>query len=82
MSVAFAARAMFAPELAAELRRDLRELQDAIAAAFAEAGVDEPEREAMIALAVTSGLAEPLMWGDGTPEQVVAALDAYLDRAL
>ena len=82
VSVAFAARAMFAPELAAELRRDLRELQDAIAAAFAEAGVAEPQREAMIALAVTSGLAEPLLFGDGTPEEVVAALDAYLDRAL
>ncbi len=82
VSVAFAARAMFVPELAAELRRDLRELQDAIAAAFAEAGVAEPAREAMIALAVTSGLAEPLLFGDGTPEEVVAALDAYLDRAL
>ncbi len=82
MSVAFAARAMFAPELAAELRRDLRALQDAIADAFAEAGVAEPQREAMIALAVTSGLAEPLLWGDGTVEEVVAALDAYLDRAL
>ena len=35
----------------------------------------------MIALAVTSGLAEPLLFGDGTPEEVVAALDAYLDRA-
>jgi hypothetical protein len=32
--------------------------------------------------AVTSGLAEPLLFGDGTPEEVVAALDAYLDRAL
>jgi len=44
--------------------------------------VAEPAREAMLALAVTSGLAEPLLFGDGTPEQAVAALDAYLDRAL
>ncbi len=82
VSVAFAARAMYVPELAEELRRDLAELQEAIAAAFAEAGVPEPGREAMLALAVTSGLAEPLLFGDGTPEQVVAALDGYLDRAL
>ena len=82
VSIAFAARAMYVPELAEELRRDLAELQEAIAAAFAEAGVPEPEREAMLALAVTSGLSEPLLFGDGTVDQVVAALDAYLDRAL
>ena len=28
----------------------------------------------MLAIAVTSGLAEPLLFGDGTPEQIVAAL--------
>src|SRR5262249_13119492 len=50
VSMAFAARAMFVPELAAELRRDLRELQDAITSAFAEAGVPDPAREAMLAL--------------------------------
>jgi TetR/AcrR family transcriptional regulator, transcriptional repressor of bet genes len=82
VSMAFVVRAMHVPELAAELRRDLRELQDAITDAFAEAGVPSPEREAMLALAVTSGLAEPLLFGDGTPEQVVEALDAYLDRSL
>jgi AcrR family transcriptional regulator len=82
VSIAFAARAMHAPELAEELRRDLRELQDAIAAAFAEAGVPDPAREAMLTIAVTSGLAEPLLFGDATAEDVVAALDAYLDRAL
>ena len=82
VSIAFATRALTSPALAAELRRDLRELQDAITAAFAEAGVPEPAREAMLALAVTSGLAEPLLFGDGTVEEVVAALDAYLDRAL
>ena len=82
VGIAFAARALQAPDLADELRRDLRELQDAIAAAFAEAGVSDPQREAMLALAVTSGLSEPLLFGDGTPEEVVAALDAYLDRAL
>ena len=80
ISIAFAARAMVAPELGAELRKDLKELQDAITEAFAEAGVPEPAREAMLTLAVTGGLAEPLLFGDGTPEQVVAALDAYLDR--
>jgi hypothetical protein len=36
----------------------------------------------MLALAVTSGLSEPLLFGDGTAEEVAAALDAYLDRAL
>ena len=40
----------------------------------------EPAREAMLAIAVTSGLAEPLLFGTGTAEEVVAALDAYLDR--
>jgi AcrR family transcriptional regulator len=80
ISLAFATRALYSEVLSAELRKDLRELQDAITAAFGEAGVADPAREAMLALAVTSGLSEPLLFGDGTPDEVVAALDAYLDR--
>ncbi len=34
----------------------------------------------MTLLALNAGLAEPLIYGDGTAEQVVEALDAYLDR--
>jgi hypothetical protein len=45
-------------------------------------GRSAPAREAMLALAVTSGLSEPLLFGDGTPEEIVAALDAYLECAL
>jgi TetR/AcrR family transcriptional regulator, transcriptional repressor of bet genes len=82
IGLAFAARAVHTPGLAAELRRDALELQEAITDAFAEAGVADPAREAMLAIAVTSGLAEPLLFGTGTAEEVVAALDAYLDRAL
>jgi TetR/AcrR family transcriptional regulator, transcriptional repressor of bet genes len=84
VGVAFAARALHAPELAAELRGDLAELQDAIAAAFAEAGAADPVLEAVMALAMVSGLSEPLLFGDGTltPRDAVAALDAHLDRAL
>jgi AcrR family transcriptional regulator len=82
ISIAFAARAIHAPHLAAELRRDALELQEAITDAFAEAGVADPPREAMLAIAVTSGLAEPLLFGTGSADDVVAALDAYLDRAL
>jgi hypothetical protein len=47
---------------------------------LSRAGVPDAEREATTLLALNAGLAEPLMYGDGTPEQVVAALDAYLDR--
>ena len=47
-----------------------------------QAGVPDAEREATTLLALNAGLAEPLIYGDGTPEQVVAALDAYLDRRL
>lgn len=82
IGLAFAARAVHTPPLAAELHRDALELQESITEAFAEAGVPDPGREAMLAIAVTSGLAEPLLFGTGTAEQVVAALDAYLDRAL
>jgi TetR/AcrR family transcriptional regulator, transcriptional repressor of bet genes len=80
VALAFATRAITTPALAEELRKDSLELQDAITDAFAEAGVAEPAREAMLAIAVTSGLAEPLLFGTGTAEEVVAALDAYLDR--
>ena len=80
VAVAFAARATWAPELGAELRKDLRELEDVFIDMLRQAGVAHPEREAMTLLALNAGLAEPLIYGDGTPEQVVAALDAYLDR--
>ena len=64
VALAFATRAVTTPALAEELRKDSLELQDAITDAFAEAGVPEPAREAMLAIAVTSGLAEPLLFGD------------------
>ena len=80
VSVAFAARATWNAELGAELRKDLKELQDIFVDMLQQAGVPDAEREATTLLALNAGLAEPLMYGDGTPEQVVAALDAYLDR--
>ena len=80
VSVAFASRATWNPELGAELRKDLKELQDIFVDMLPQAGVPDAEREATTRLALNAGLAEPLMYGDGTPEQVVAALDAYLDR--
>ena len=82
VSIAFAVRAMFVPELGAELRKDLKELQDIFVDMLQQAGVPDAEREATTLLALNAGLAEPLIYGDGTPEQVVAALDAYLDRVL
>ena len=67
VALAFATRAMHhARSWPRSCARTSLELQDAIAAAFAEAGVPEPAREAMLAIAVTSGLAEPLLFGDGT----------------
>jgi AcrR family transcriptional regulator len=82
VSVAFAARATWVPELAQELRKDLRELEDSFVDMLRQAGVAHPEREAMTLLALNAGLAEPLMYGDGEPAQVVEALDAHLDRVL
>lgn len=80
VSVAFAARATWNAELGAELRKDLVELQTIFVDMLRQAGVADPEREAMTLLALNAGLAEPLMYGDGSAEQVVEALDAYLDR--
>jgi TetR/AcrR family transcriptional regulator, transcriptional repressor of bet genes len=80
VSVAFAARATWNPELGAELRKVLKELQDIFVDMLSRAGVPDAERDSTTLLALNAGLAEPLMYGDGTPEQVVAALDAYLDR--
>lgn len=84
VGMAFAARALQSPELMAELARDLTELQEALAQAFAEARVDRPDLEATMAIAMVSGLAEPLLFGDGTVTvaDVTAALDEHLDRAL
>ena len=83
ISIAFAARAMHAPALAAELRDDLAELHDAIAGILEVVGALDPEREARLAVAVAGGLSDPLLFAGGafTPADAVAALDAYLDRA-
>ena len=80
VSVAFAARATWTPALGAELRKDLQELQDIFVDMLGQAGVANAEREAMMLLALNAGLAEPLIYGDGSAAQVVEALDAYLDR--
>lgn len=80
VSVAFAARATWNAELGAELRKDLVELQTIFVDMLRQAGVAHPEREATTLLALNAGLAEPLIYGDGTPAQMVEALDAYLDR--
>lgn len=82
ISTAFAARALQAPALADELRDDLAELHEAMAALFALAGASDPEREARLAVAVVGGLSEPLLFGGGefTPADAVAALDAHLGR--
>ena len=82
ISMAFAARALQAPALADELRDDLAELHEAMAALFALAGASDPEREARLAVAVVGGLSDPLLFGGGefTPADAVAALDAHLDR--
>lgn len=80
VSIAFAARAMFVPALGEELRKDLKELDDIFVTMLREAGIADPEREALSLLALNSGLAEPLLFGNGTAEQVIEALDAYLDR--
>ena len=84
ISMAFAARALHAPALAAELRDDLAELHEAITALCELGGARHAEREARLAVAVVGGLSEPLLFGGGTftPEDAVAALDAQLDRAL
>lgn len=63
VSIAFSARAMHVAELSAELRRDLAELQEALAGAFAEGGAADPRREALLAVAVVGGLSEPLLFG-------------------
>jgi TetR/AcrR family transcriptional regulator, transcriptional repressor of bet genes len=83
ISIAFAARALHAPALAAELRDDLAELHEAIAGILEAGGAQHPEREARLAVAVAGGLSEPLLFGDEafTPADAVAALDAHLDRA-
>ncbi|MBE2319642.1 TetR/AcrR family transcriptional regulator [Solirubrobacter sp. CPCC 204708] len=80
VSIAFAHRAMFSPELGAKLRADLNELEEIFTTMLREAGVADPEREAMTLLALNSGLAEPLLFGEGDPQRVVEALDAHLDR--
>jgi len=84
ISIAFAARAMHAPDLAEELRDDLAELHDGMTELYRLAGAADPEREARLAVAVVGGLSEPLLFGGGvyTPDDAVAALDAHLDRAL
>ncbi|MDA0183491.1 TetR/AcrR family transcriptional regulator [Solirubrobacter phytolaccae] len=80
VSVAFAARATWNAELGAELRKDLVELQTIFVDMLQQAGVANAEREATTLLALNAGLAEPLIYGDGSAKQVVEALDAYLDR--
>jgi hypothetical protein len=70
------------PALAAELRRDLAELQDALAGAFGEAGAPAPAREARTAVAEMGGLSEPLLLGERlAPAGAVEVPDAHLDRA-
>ncbi len=84
ISIAFALHSLQAPALASVLRDDLAELQAVVAAICTLAGAAEPELEARLALAVTAGLGEPLLFGDGSfePSDAVAALDAHLERAL
>ena len=60
IGIAFAVRALHAPDLAAELRADLVELRDGIAGAFAAAGVADARAEALSALALMDGLSSQL----------------------
>jgi AcrR family transcriptional regulator len=85
VGIAFAVRALQAPDLAAELRADLAELRDGIAGAFAAAGAADPRREALAAIALSDGLGSALLFAGPatiTPDEAVAVLDDHLDRAL
>lgn len=84
INLAFAARALQAPELADELARDFNELHEGVARVFAGAGASEPGREAAMAVALVSGLGDALLLGDPRfgPGDAITAVDVHLDRAL
>jgi hypothetical protein len=75
VSIALAARAMHAPDPAAQLPRDLRELQDAIVevGCFRSGSRNGARRRAV--------LAEPLPFGDGNPRRSPPRSTATATRA-
>lgn len=85
VGLAFAARAMTAPPLAAVLTADLDALRAGLAEAYAAARVPDPGGAASTAFALADGLTTQLLFaGETVPtaDQAVAAIEALIDRDL
>lgn len=85
VGLAFAARAMTAPPLAAVLTADLDALRAGLAEAYAAARVPDPSAAASAALALADGLTTQLLFaGETAPtaDRAVAAIEAQVDRDL
>lgn len=85
IGIAFAARALASPPLAARLTSDLDALRAALAEAYAAGRVADPTGAASRAIALADGLATQLLFAGETaptPDDAVAAIEAQIDRDL
>lgn len=85
IGIAFAARAMASPPLAARLTSDLDALRAALAEAYAAGHVADPTGAASRAMALADGLTTQLLFaGETAPtaDDAVAAIEAQIARDL
>jgi len=85
VALAFSARSVYSPRLTELYTEGYRALREAVTGALREAGTsDDPERDAVQAIAVADGLAWHLLCAPSalTTAEAEAALDAHLDRLL
>ncbi len=85
VALAFSTRSVNSPRLTELYTAGYRALREAVTGALREAGTsDDPERDAVQAIAVADGLAWHLLCAPSalTTAEAEAALDAHLDRLL
>ncbi len=80
VSIAYVSRAINDERLRQSLSREFESFRHELTVAFREAGVPNPRREAVVAIALVDGLGTQLLFGDAdfAADEAVAALDTHL----